>query len=544
MYSFYGGPQGKSFEISLIAPTRASLIDDLTLASSSPVGISEYVYIHYGIQGTEAYNENKNRDKKIYNNNDDNDKNFEIANFNGTIWQKIYASEISNNLNPIDYELNTDNKYGYICVASITGITPDISVSKEVLPPAENPIVEVDKSKGIDEPNIIFSLPRAAKFHMIAAIEDNIPYEIWEYNKETDEITSNKLVITEEYLTGDYFIDERNGDIYYITQSNLQVQLDYRGCLQSKFINEATVTTSQQIYKYTGEGFSKIAPIITLNNNTPSKEWQFTIDTNENLNYKFNTETLNSTKKADVSGEIVVLDSNGNVKENPEEGDTTSTYQFNFKIPRGSKIVTIDYEAEEGDFYIENDIDSNGINKTVLYRKGKDGFFTEIADLTGSVGPSLNFYTKSFAITNEEIEANPSEMFNKGGVASEKEIAFYLKYVLEGTQKRDDDLKNALQDLSENTLLQLTQECLEIKDFGEGYLQYGGNVVERLYYYVNKLINSKSEISFVVQRLTGGAGNLLENEYTLNNSEDKAYSVKVINENFLLKETMTWKKMG
>jgi hypothetical protein len=62
MNSFYGGPSGQSFEIEKVFTSRKALLDDLELRWTSDIGVGSYVFVSYGMPGTDKYNTNREID--------------------------------------------------------------------------------------------------------------------------------------------------------------------------------------------------------------------------------------------------------------------------------------------------------------------------------------------------------------------------------------------------------------------------------------------------------------------------------------------------
>lgn len=147
--SFYGGPQGQSFEIKEIFKSRYGLpsngiIDsmeaDLSKGWTSPINVGEYVIISYGLPSDENYDTYKIRDINV-----------DGKTYNSTLWKKIY--------NEID---GTANGLSYRMISSMTGNTPRIIIEKPsiVLDANQEPDVEYD-STDVDSPRIKFKLPQS-----------------------------------------------------------------------------------------------------------------------------------------------------------------------------------------------------------------------------------------------------------------------------------------------------------------------------------------------------------------------------------------------
>ena len=251
MQSFYGGPQGQSFIISAIFPNRVALNTDLQKSAYSPVKLNEFVMISYGMQNLDkivhqTYLNNVNDTNSTYyeKNQALDEKNYKNQ-YNGTLWQKIYISDLETdkqnkifwyknspyNIAAVEgYDATTseetdtiavineygneivfnegDSKYCYICISNLSGQTPKLDVKNTIIAdPAINPNVAIDNSN-INFPELQFTLPRAVKFHWIDQIELN---------------DDNKAILThkdEKVLSnlgdGDIVIDISNGKLYTI----------------------------------------------------------------------------------------------------------------------------------------------------------------------------------------------------------------------------------------------------------------------------------------------------------------------------------------
>lgn len=85
-YSFYGGQQGKNFEIAKIFHNKVELMQDLMKRWHSSIGVGELVLISYGLPSdltSQSYQKNRDLDLSIWK-----------ATYNVSVWQKIYT-EIS-----------------------------------------------------------------------------------------------------------------------------------------------------------------------------------------------------------------------------------------------------------------------------------------------------------------------------------------------------------------------------------------------------------------------------------------------------------------
>lgn len=144
MNSFYGGPNGQSFEIKEIFTSKNgltnSLANDLSKGWTSPISVGEFVVVSYGMPNDENYNELRQIDL---------DK--EGKGYNSTLWQKCY-----------DEEQGSANGLYYRLIASMTGNTPHLLVDQPagVLDADQNPYVTFDGSD-IDQPVLKFFLPQS-----------------------------------------------------------------------------------------------------------------------------------------------------------------------------------------------------------------------------------------------------------------------------------------------------------------------------------------------------------------------------------------------
>lgn len=190
MESFYGGKNGKSFEIRKIfttkyktpdnlkpavAPKRGydSMEEDLIKGWTSNISIGEFVVISYGYQDDDGY--------EIYKQTDilSQDK----RNYNSSLWQKIYTEEQQNG--------QTIRGVAYAFISQMTGSTPwfllgdandptkpmplpTASLTK-VLDADQPPVFWIDNAKEhIDNPIMYFALPQAQVIK-IAEVEELLP---------------------------------------------------------------------------------------------------------------------------------------------------------------------------------------------------------------------------------------------------------------------------------------------------------------------------------------------------------------------------------
>lgn len=193
MYSFYGGPKGKDFEIKRIFNSvksnrsGTSLEEDLTAGLSSMVGVGELAFVSYGSFSedkgmSEDYQIRKNLDLEAYG-----------RTFNGTLWKKEYLStylnpafasqELAKNVAILRKEANNEGfslqeltgtesdtsteGFCYVFVSSFSGEVPQFSfvnnennLGYDVLNADISPYVKVDYTD-VFNPKVNVGLPRA-----------------------------------------------------------------------------------------------------------------------------------------------------------------------------------------------------------------------------------------------------------------------------------------------------------------------------------------------------------------------------------------------
>lgn len=97
MLSFYGGPNGQSFNIRWVFSNRFgpgnSMEADLSMGWASPIAVNDFVVISYGLPGDDSYEELMKQDL-----------NLSKMKFNSTLWQKIY-DENDDTFNGLNYRL-------------------------------------------------------------------------------------------------------------------------------------------------------------------------------------------------------------------------------------------------------------------------------------------------------------------------------------------------------------------------------------------------------------------------------------------------------
>lgn len=161
MFSFYGGQQGKNFEIKQIFKNKVAMVADLDKRWQSPIGVGEIVMISYGLPGGTP------EQRAIYDANKDVDTAKYKRAYNSTLWQKIFTEEEHAGEEPIrgiEILYLSDKNYGlgYKLITSLTGETPRIKIilPSTVLNADQEPTVDVDNND-TDFPSVLFSLPQS-----------------------------------------------------------------------------------------------------------------------------------------------------------------------------------------------------------------------------------------------------------------------------------------------------------------------------------------------------------------------------------------------
>lgn len=158
MNSFYGGPNGQSFEIKKTFTNRYglttnSLDADLNQGWTSTVGVGEYVLISYGAPEDTGYQDYRDYDL-------DYQKQQGIEkprSYNATVWVKTY-DESAGNASGLSYKL----------VTSLTSFVPhtEATVSK-ALEPGEEPMVNINQDVESGYPDVVqflFDMPGSWDF--------------------------------------------------------------------------------------------------------------------------------------------------------------------------------------------------------------------------------------------------------------------------------------------------------------------------------------------------------------------------------------------
>lgn len=144
MVNFYGGPQGRSFEIAKVFSNYTALIADLNNIDSS-IGVGSYVLISYGNPNTDEYQTNEKIDAE---------------NYNCTLYKKGYYGK--NEPNTV-YRNEEAQGYGYKLIASIVAAPTHINIEHEVLKPDGVPDALVEQVN--NNATVTFKLPKSWQFN-------------------------------------------------------------------------------------------------------------------------------------------------------------------------------------------------------------------------------------------------------------------------------------------------------------------------------------------------------------------------------------------
>lgn len=155
-YSFYGGQQGKSFEIAEVFQNKVEMMKDLMRRYQSDISIGDLVLISYGMPAnidseSPSYVDNAKIDTDAYGHT-----------YNATLWQKIYTEEDNkeiSNVTGIEIEyISKDFGLGYKLLAVLSGNTPVFEVNYNAIAADAKPSITIDNTT-IDFPILTFNLP-------------------------------------------------------------------------------------------------------------------------------------------------------------------------------------------------------------------------------------------------------------------------------------------------------------------------------------------------------------------------------------------------
>ena len=399
--SFYGGQQGKNFEIKHIFETKVDLEKDLNMAWQSPIAVGDLVFISYGLpsgiylkesmQIPPAYinEELQPVSEKNYNTRKEIDINAYGLSYNSTLWQKIYVEledhpEINQATAAIGDGLETiysKEQYGlaYKLICSLTGETPlvrfadvqtlncnqspyivvnnnDSDMPKitlylpqaqriggaetTILDPVNLPFVSINDETDINNPILNFSLPRAAYFWFSNLFNGNENYNSLIELKIADYPTLNNIFSSARI--GDYYIERSTGYIYYI--NSLERNADV--------INKVILSFRANL--------SGLAPDVNINliDSYKKENEEFVINTPysetiyENNNFYTNpqyTFSLPQNPKLEATYKIGPIINNNTPQKVETKIIDENTINFNFTIPQGPLNIVSSYELSSMD---------------------------------------------------------------------------------------------------------------------------------------------------------------------------------------------------
>ena len=374
--SFYGGKQGKSFRISKVFQNKAELIRDLNARWNSSIGINELVFINYGNPGNKDIVVHAGeiieidgqklppapKDLTLFEKNRFIDFNYEFSVydeeqgqyvtkadgklFNTTVWQKIYKDDIpiktDTKIDPIKgidrYMISDNFGVGYELVACLTGNTPEISVESSWIYTDQEPRAYLNKENyDAEKPLIHFDLPKGI----------TLLYGPELTNRNTTEL---RLDMTEKFGTGDYYINNTNGNTYLCTAVGAQVNgkkiytVKYVATL-AREVDEVTIKSVNPYISVDGSWKQQNAGVQnTINDET----WniKFTLPKLPTLSTSV-SELLSPANRQRITVTGAIKDKN--------------TYNFAFALAKPSVWLNgagaPDNEAigENGDYYLDNE---------------------------------------------------------------------------------------------------------------------------------------------------------------------------------------------
>lgn len=514
MESFYGGKNGKSFEIRKIfttkyktpnnlkpavAPKRGydSMEEDLIKGWTSNISIGEFVVISYGYQDDDGY--------EIYKQTDilSQDK----RNYNSSLWQKIYTEEQQNG--------QTIRGVAYAFISQMTGSTPwfllgdandptkPMPLPKEsltkVLDADQPPVFWIDNDKShIDNPIMYFALPQAWNFESTVDVTQVAPDAAATAslnNSTTDEHNIKKLALAiprgvkfyygdklgekqdtilsdssfADFGVGDYYINEATGFIYQVQNiTGTTGNFKYIACIQAPLPTVDKTPISP--YKQNGDNWEQNDPEVIRTLSADGTTWELDFSLPKAPLADLNPEFVGSTEAG--SADVSIKDAN--------------TLLFNFTIPAGAKIFSGLTQpttgAKPGDIFLHS-------NTGKVYQLALDKVTWEEKDgtLKGDVGNALNI------------------------VAS---------YELIVTDTYKDTLANSQQYIIDNYTGTISPEDI----FAITWKYKDGSSVA---YWCFRLADG----TWNRVQLTGGIGNIMENSYndTSPDNENKVYTAAYVN---------------
>ena len=543
MNSFYGGPSGKDFRIAKVFANKVELQEDLEQRWLSNILPGEYILISYGAQG-DTYEANKSEDFGRYK-----------KNYNATLWKKIYIkNNIDKNIEPPTdddiYVANQDNGLGYRLITILTANTPTFSVNTQEINADESPQVNIDNINK-DNPILTFSLPQSQIFNTEVNVETinanqlpeaSINYDdpnsinnpqlnlrlpvsqVFNTEVNVEPIDSDEVPIASINYDDPNSINKpqlnlslpRSINFYYGTFQELSGQNtnnviisnpESDSNISKMYKNDYYINlNSGAIYKlqsiedsnYTFMFIAKAVPKVELieptyiNPFTDDLEYnkpQISVNMGENginnfhfslLNQPILTQLVNfigPEQKGSIAGKIL----------------NSSTYQYTFEIPRGSRIFTAestDFVSEEvkiGDYLLI--LNKNNEQNGNIYKYNGTNWETKIGSILGPIGNALKIVGTADITLGSTKTPNTQEIVQ----------------TIEDVNKYLDQLNLNLQ---EDELY-----IVNITDTNEEEISYW-------YSYIDN--------NWTRTKLTGGISGILVGNKTLND-DDKAYNITYIN---------------
>lgn len=408
--------------------------------------------VSYGLPGDNKYEEYKQIDLDA-----------EGRAYNATLWQKGY-DETAGNANGLNYKM----------IASLAGNTPKIRVGDTVvLNPVENPDVDIDITDP-DQPELTFSLPRAVKF--------------WYGDRLGKRNDITYIDTSEEYKNcgiGDYYINKETGFIYLITQKNGNTcTFVFQACFQAPTPEVDTVVISP----YKNDGTINEPSVEKRYTNDEKTQWELIFNLPKAPLARGEAEVIGSLEEAKV--ETGIFDEN--------------TILFDFKIPRGSRIIPGERLEEldmtgvrPGDYFL------NALTGQLYLLNADNQWVLQPGTLKGPPGDALHI-VKSFEL--------------KETADFENNLANGKQHILDYYVENEPDHEFKSDQLYEITWV----KTVELE---------GGNTQELYSYYWYYVADDDN---WGRVELAGGGGlNSIDNEFnpeTAGPATDRVYSVHYINE--------------
>lgn len=369
--SFYGGKQGKSFRIAKIFENKAEMLQDLQARWNSSIGINELVFINYGNPADKTIHKKKGESSTFFDQTFIADKDMTRWEFNRyvdtkvkvptkqqdgsyesvadgklyniTIWEKCYTSDDElivedERIDPVNgmdkYVINDDFGIGYHLVASLTGNVPMITADSEWIFTDQEPKASVNNSDA-ERPNIHFKLPKGLTYL---------------YGTKLVTKSDTTATITEEELngtkfgTGDYYINNTNGNIYICTAvGGTTYTFKYRATL-ARQLDGVDITV---LSPFTQNGDSWTASAPTANSDMTDEHWRLSFSLPKSSLFTTSFTTLEPAQRQEIAVTGAVKDAD--------------TYNFNFAMAKpsiwlnGTGAPGNEVVGENGDYYLDNE---------------------------------------------------------------------------------------------------------------------------------------------------------------------------------------------